>query len=93
VNEHNSGHDVIKEPNVERMRLFVEQVQANGRFELIDALGVGEITLTPHTDLSSAGGRAEQGADGVLDVPGALFCLRDVDGGLEFRADRDPAGG
>jgi hypothetical protein len=38
VNEHNSGHDVIKESNVERMRLFIEQVQANGRFELIDAL-------------------------------------------------------
>ena len=56
-------------------------------------LGVGEITLAPHTDLSCAGGRAEQGADGVLDVAGAIFCVRDVDGGLEFRADRDPAGG
>ena len=38
MNQHNSGHDVMKESNVERMRLFVEQVQANGRFELIDAL-------------------------------------------------------
>jgi predicted ester cyclase len=38
VNHHNSGHDVIKESNVERTRLFVEQVQANGRFELIEAL-------------------------------------------------------
>jgi hypothetical protein len=56
-------------------------------------LGVGEITLAPHTDLSSAGGRAEQGADGALDVADALFCVRDVEGGLEFRADRDPAGG
>ena len=38
MNHHNSGHDVIKESNVERTRLFVEQVQANGRFELIEAL-------------------------------------------------------
>jgi predicted ester cyclase len=38
VNQHNSGHDASKESNVERMRLFVEQVQANGRFELIDDL-------------------------------------------------------
>ena len=37
MNQHNSRHDVIKESNVERMRLFVEQVQAKGRFELIDA--------------------------------------------------------
>ena len=38
MNQHNSGHDVIKESNVERMRLFVEQVQAKGRLELIDSL-------------------------------------------------------
>src|SRR5580704_2002154 len=38
VNQHNSGLDVIEESNVERTRLFVEQVQANGRFELIEAL-------------------------------------------------------
>ena len=36
MNQHNSGHDVSKESNVERMRLFVEQVQAKGRLELID---------------------------------------------------------
>ena len=38
MNQHNSGRDVIKESDVERARLFVEQVQANGRFELIEAL-------------------------------------------------------
>ena len=38
MNQHNSGHDVSKESNLERMQLFVEQVQANGRFELIDTL-------------------------------------------------------
>src|SRR5271169_1816160 len=38
------------------------------------------------------GGLAEQGADGVLDVAGAFLGVGNVDGGLEFRADRDPAG-
>ena len=38
MNQHNSGRDVMKESNVERTRVFVEQVQANGRFELIEAL-------------------------------------------------------
>ena len=38
MNQHNSGHDASKESNVERMRLFGEQVQARGRLELIDAL-------------------------------------------------------
>src|ERR1700733_1806509 len=35
----------------------------------------------------------EQSADRVLDVAGAFFGAGDVDSGLEFGADRDPAGG
>jgi len=38
VNRHNPGGVSSQESNVERMRLFVEQVQEKGRFELIDAL-------------------------------------------------------
>jgi hypothetical protein len=42
---------------------------------------------------SGGGGLAEQDADGVLDVAGAFSGVGDVDGGLEFGAARDPAGG